>query len=278
MLSLLLAVLLMRPIFGEMYRTTDLKSKVENIGRTYIQTRHEATTEPNDDSLFIFTTHHYYTDGTIREEIKKDVIRNEKKEKTEVSEATIVNQTAFRKLVLLVFLLSLINSLAYGPLAAFLVEMFPLKIRYTSMSLPYHIGYGIFGGMSQVISTYLISRAYDAHRVDFYLAGLSYPIVIMSISLAIGVLYINESKRSLLNLAFEFINWNKLKQWLGIVWIFLGLAAAYLGIFQMGIPKITSGKQEDLIFGIIVMVVITPIASIGLITFGKYALDGEYNT
>jgi hypothetical protein len=69
-----------------------------------------------------------------------------------------------------------------------------------------------------------------------------------------------------------------LRRWLGILWIFLGLAAAYFGIFQLGIPKITSGKQEDLIFGIIVMLIITPIASVGLIVFGKYALEGEYTS
>ncbi|HEX3768176.1 MAG TPA: hypothetical protein VHT72_07345, partial [Puia sp.] len=277
MFSLLLAVLLIRPIYGEMYRTTDLNSKVEDFGKT-IQSKRESVSISNSDSLFTFTTLRYYTDGTIREGIQKDVIRNQKKEKTEITSATIVNHSDFKKLVVLVFLLSLINSVAYGPLAAFLVEMFPLKIRYTSLSLPYHIGYGIFGGMSQVISTYLISRAFDTHRTDFYLAGLSYPIVIMSISLVIGVLYIKENRRSFFNPGIEFFNWNKLRRWLGILWIFLGLAAAYFGIFQLGIPKITSGKQEDLIFGIIVMLIITPIASVGLIIFGKYALEGEYTS
>lgn len=278
MLSLLLAVFLIRPIYGEMYRTTDLKSKVEDLRKSDTQSKREAMSMPNADSLFTFTTHHYYTDGTIREKIQRDVIINQKKEKTEITAATIANHSDFKKLVVLVFLLSLINSLAYGPLAAFLVEIFPLKIRYTSLSLPYHIGYGIFGGMSQVISTYLISRAFDTHRTDFYLAGLSYPIVIMSISLAIGVLYIKENKRSFFNPGIELINLNKLRQWLGILWILLGLAAAYFGVFQLGIPKITSGKQEDLIFGIIVMVIITPIASVGLIIFGKYALEGEYTS
>ncbi|HZZ75260.1 MAG TPA: MFS transporter, partial [Puia sp.] len=277
MFSLLLAVLLIRPIYGEMYRTIDLNSKVEDFGKT-IQSKRESVSISNSDSLFTFTTLRYYTDGTIREGIQKDVIRNQKKEKTEITSATIVNHSDFKKLVVLVFLLSLINSVAYGPLAAFLVEMFPLKIRYTSLSLPYHIGYGIFGGMSQVISTYLISRAFDTHRTDFYLAGLSYPIVIMSISLVIGVLYIKENRRSFFNPSIEFFNLNKLRRWLGILWIFLGLAAAYFGIFQLGIPKITSGKQEDLIFGIIVMLIITPIASVGLIIFGKYALEGEYTS
>ena len=72
--------------------------------------------------------------------------------------------------------------MAYGPLAAFLVEMFPLKIRYTSMSLPYHLGFGIFGGMSPVIATYLIEKAKLINPGNYYLAGLTYPLLIMGTS------------------------------------------------------------------------------------------------
>ncbi len=59
----------------------------------------------------------------------------------------------------MVFVLATISVLSYGPLAAYLVEMFPLKIRYSSLSLPYHIGFGIFGGMAPLIATYLIEKA-----------------------------------------------------------------------------------------------------------------------
>ena len=57
----------------------------------------------------------------------------------------------------------------------------------------------------------------------------------------------------------------------------LGLASAYFGVVILGLPKINSGIQDDLIFGIITLVFITPIASIGLCLFGKYALAGEYD-
>lgn len=57
----------------------------------------------------------------------------------------------------------------------------------------------------------------------------------------------------------------------------LGLAAFYVAIFKLGISKIMSGNQDDLIFGIIVMVIISPIVATGLFLFGKYALQGEYN-
>ena len=64
---------------------------------------------------------------------------------------------------------------------------------------------------------------------------------------------------------------------MGIVWIFLGVAAAYFGILKLGVPRLTSGHQDDLIFGIVITFFITPVATIGLLIFGKYCLDGEYN-
>ena len=71
---------------------------------------------------------------------------------------------------------------------------------------------------------------------------------------------------------------NGIRKILGIVWILLGLATAYFGIFALGIPKFASGKQEDLVFGIIIMCVLTPIITGGLLIFGRYALSGEYDT
>ena len=199
-------------------------------------------------------------------------------ERTERMQTTILSGSAFRILIFLVFLLAFFNSMAYGTVAAFMVEMFPLRIRYSSLSLPYHVGYGIFGGTSQVLSTYLIEKAHDAHRDDYYLAGLAYPIAIISVCFVIGLLYLKENGNSFLDSAIGPGRLNNLKKWLGIFWILLGLAAGYFGIIQLGIPKISSGNQEDLIFGIIVMFIMTPITSIGLITFGRYALSGDYKT
>lgn len=68
-----------------------------------------------------------------------------------------------------------------------------------------------------------------------------------------------------------------LKRILGILWLALSLAAAYFCIFEFGLPKFTSGKQEDLVFGIIILFILTPLIVIGLGTFGYYAIKGEYN-
>jgi hypothetical protein len=71
--------------------------------------------------------------------------------------------------------------MVYGPIAAFLVELFPTRIRYTSMSLPYHIGNGVFGGLLPTVSTLLVTQTHN------HLAGLMYPIAIALICFVIGV-------------------------------------------------------------------------------------------
>ncbi|MCC6762496.1 DUF6814 family protein [Phnomibacter sp. MR] len=69
---------------------------------------------------------------------------------------------------------------------------------------------------------------------------------------------------------------NTVKKILGIVWIALGLAVLYFGITVLGWPKLTSGKQDDLVFGIIIIFILLPIVVGGLVIFGMYALQGEY--
>ena len=68
---------------------------------------------------------------------------------------------------------------------------------------------------------------------------------------------------------------NQIKRVLGLVWIALAAAAAYFCIFTFGLPKFASGKQEDLVFGIIILFVLTPLIVAGLGTFGYYALMGH---
>ena len=70
---------------------------------------------------------------------------------------------------------------------------------------------------------------------------------------------------------------NTIKKISGIVWIMMGLAVGYFNIIIMGIPKFQTGKQEDLVFGIVNMFVLTPIIVGGLLIFGYYALTGEYS-
>ncbi len=90
--------------------------------------------------------------------------------------------------VVLLFILMVYVTMVYGPIAAMLVEMFPTRIRYTSMSLPYHIGNGWFGGFLPPIAFALV-----AAKGDIYY-GLWYPIVIAVMTLVIGTLFIKETK------------------------------------------------------------------------------------
>lgn len=68
-----------------------------------------------------------------------------------------------------------------------------------------------------------------------------------------------------------------IKKILGFVWIALSLVIAYFCVMKFGIPKLTSGSQDDLVFGIIILVVLTPIIVLGMALFGYYALLGEYD-
>jgi len=79
-------------------------------------------------------------------------------------------------------------TMVYGPIAAALVELFPTRIRYTSMSLPYHIGNGWFGGLLPATSFAMIAQTGDVYY------GLWYPIVIASITVVIGLFFVPETK------------------------------------------------------------------------------------
>ncbi|WP_080236750.1 DUF6814 family protein [Spirosoma rigui] len=70
---------------------------------------------------------------------------------------------------------------------------------------------------------------------------------------------------------------NTLKRYLGILWLALAALCAYFTITSLGIPKLTSGKTDDLVFGLIIVFVLMPIIVGGLVRFGLYALQGEYD-
>ena len=277
LLSILLALICLRPIFNEMYQLSNLKNKVENKSITTPDSKQGLLLSTNNDSLLTTTLSHIYTDGTTYKEVKKELVISGKKRTVDIVKSIKVNETDKWLLILMVLLIMIISTMSYGPLAAFLVEMFPLKIRYSSMSLPYHIGFGLLGGMCPLIGIYLIEKAKAANLDNYYLSGLTYPFILMSISIVIGLLYLKEKKEGSLAIPTPSQNLNKVKRILGIVWIFLGVASAYFGILKLGIPRLISGHQDDLIFGIVITFFITPVATIGLLIFGKYCLDGEYN-
>ncbi|HEY8166344.1 MAG TPA: MFS transporter [Gemmatimonadaceae bacterium] len=92
-------------------------------------------------------------------------------------------------LTLLVFVQVVYVTMVYGPIAAFLVEAFPARIRYTSLSLPYHFGNGWFGGFLPLIATAVVARTGNIY------AGLLYPIVVALVTFVVGSLFLRESHK-----------------------------------------------------------------------------------
>jgi hypothetical protein len=90
--------------------------------------------------------------------------------------------------LLILVVLVLFVTMVYGPIAAYLVEMFPARIRYTSMSLPYHLGNGWFGGMLPLVATAMVATSGNIY------GGLWYPIVVAAVTLVVGGLFLRETK------------------------------------------------------------------------------------
>jgi len=110
--------------------------------------------------------------------------------------STFIGSPVAWKLILLVFIQVIFVTMVYGPIAAYLVEAFPAKIRYTSLSLPYHIGNGVFGGLLPLIGLSVIAQTGNIY------AGLYYPIIVAGITFIVGSLLLKETKHVLI--------WNEL--------------------------------------------------------------------
>ncbi len=103
-------------------------------------------------------------------------------------------------IVLILFILVLYVTMVYGPIAAALVEMFPTRIRYTSLSIPYHIGNGWFGGLMPTIAFAMVASNGDIFH------GLWYPVVIAGFTLVIGLLFVRETKD--VDIYAKFLYWH----------------------------------------------------------------------
>ncbi len=100
-------------------------------------------------------------------------------------------------LVLCAFVLVLFVTMVYGPIAAFLVESFPSRVRYTSVSLPYHIGNGYFGGFLPLIATAIVANQVEHGNRDFApYAGLVYPVTVAAITFVVGSLLLRETRHN----------------------------------------------------------------------------------
>ena len=103
------------------------------------------------------------------------------------AKADLAKLDKFTVFVILTYLIILV-TMVYGPIAAMLVELFPTRIRYTSMSLPYHIGNGWFGGLLPTTAFAIVAQTGDMYN------GLWYPIIVAGATFVIGMLFIKETK------------------------------------------------------------------------------------
>jgi MFS family permease len=134
------------------------------------------------------TTQVHYDNGIIEKELRKDTLfkTGDRTGQGIGKKSKVVPQPIYWQLVMLLFIQIMFVTMVYGPIAAFLVEMFPTRIRYTSMSLPYHIGNGVFGGLTPFIAL-LLTTIYTSDP----LVGLWYPIGVAAVCLVIGTLYVS---------------------------------------------------------------------------------------
>ncbi len=192
MSGLLLAVLLYFPIYKQMYSLADTTLKQELPAQKSI-TRAVTFNEEGDTIKTakvqrMFDDESYLTE-TTREIHFKDVSKEPSlaETKREVS----LNGSDYWIMIGLVFIQIVLVTMVYGPIAAFLVELFPTRIRYTSMSLPYHIGNGIFGGLTPFIATalYELSKT-ETNPAGNPFAGLWYPIGVAAICFVIGMIFL----------------------------------------------------------------------------------------
>jgi len=101
--------------------------------------------------------------------------------------ATLMADPIAWKLILLIFIQLVFVTMVYGPIAAYLVEAFPAKIRYTALSLPYHIGNGVFGGLLPLIGLSVVAQTGNIY------AGLYYPIIVAGLTFVVGSFLLKES-------------------------------------------------------------------------------------
>ncbi len=186
--GMLLAIVTYQPLFNQLVKLTDQTTKKELAERKEIKTNR--TPIPNtQDTVRTITNKYYYEDGMVVSQITTDtlyVAAGKFTLKPDVKISKTVGNSDYWIMVCIVFIMIFYVTMVYGPIAAFLVELFPTKIRYTSMSLPYHIGNGVFGGLTPFIAT-LLTTIYTNDK----LIGLMYPIIIAAVCLVIGALYIN---------------------------------------------------------------------------------------
>ena len=213
LLGMLLAILTYRPIYKEFIAITSASNRTQIIDYRVTKTgplmplvdakdKHKMYIRQVLDTAYLDGSHFKYTitDTLIGYNelgvnrpinlLNPTLIKYKSPKPNIVIEKTM-GKSATWDIIWLIFIQIVYVTMVYGPIAAFLVEMFPTKIRYTSMSLPYHIGNGVFGGLVPFLGTLIVEFTKTAEKPGGdVLAGLWYPIGVATVCLVIGVVYL----------------------------------------------------------------------------------------
>jgi MFS family permease len=186
LVGMLLAIISYPVLFKQLLSITNYESRTEQTSQKEIRSS-VAFIGHSRDLIRTSSTLRHYNGGMLVTETAKDTVYASGKPagKPALSSSRTLGNSDYWKMVGILFLMVFYVTMVYGPIAAFLVELFPTRIRYTSMSLPYHIGNGVFGGMTPFIAT-LLTTIYSGNK----LVGLVYPIGVAALCLIIGALYI----------------------------------------------------------------------------------------
>jgi MFS family permease len=189
MAGMLIAICSYLPIYKTMDSLADGSNKVIVAEKSSKSVAIAADAKNPMDSVTTTAIRNVYTDGTYIEEIKKETKLADATKpavKPDVKKNVYLSQSNYWMMMFLVFFQIVLVTMVYGPIAAFLVELFPTRIRYSSMSLPYHIGNGIFGGLTPFIATALAATG-GAAKFN----GLFYPIAIATVCLIVGSIFLS---------------------------------------------------------------------------------------
>lgn len=195
--GMLLGIIFYRPIYQTFLDDTSVENLDKSKQTSSVTGLPKFTAIANsNDTLKVVETKIAFENGSSYTKVQTDTISVTKgvhSAKNVIKDKVLPNPV-FWKFVGLIFFQILLVTMVYGPIAAFLVELFPTKIRYTSMSLPYHIGNGVFGGLVPFIATLIASFSGSTP-----LSGLWYPIGIAALSLIIGTVYLSNKKDENIN-------------------------------------------------------------------------------
>ncbi len=189
MAGMLLGILTYRPIFNTFLEDSKIETAIAGAALPAADHQILETKNPND-STTVTLSRLQFENGAAATAVKTVITTSTIENNPQAGSIQYTDKHlpggTYWKFVGLVFLLILYVTMVYGPIAAFLVELFPTKIRYTSMSLPYHIGNGVFGGLVPFIGL-LLTTTYTKDP----LVGLWYPIGVAALCLAIGSIYLS---------------------------------------------------------------------------------------